>query len=90
VQKLGQAKKKTHHFSGLKTMSNNGLVRLAGCQPASSVFLSHQFSISHQPPVSQQYFSLATNQPQLPATSQPNEANVPQALLGWSCGLGSG
>jgi hypothetical protein len=24
------------------------LVRLAGCQPASSAFLSHQFSISHQ------------------------------------------
>jgi hypothetical protein len=55
---------------------HHGLVRLASCQPASSAFLSHQFSISHQPPVSQQYFSLTTNQPQLPATSQPNEAHI--------------
>jgi hypothetical protein len=31
-----------------------GLVRLAGCQPASSAFLSHQFSISHQPPATSQ------------------------------------
>jgi hypothetical protein len=55
---------------------DKGLVRLAGCQPASSVFLSHQFSTSHQPPASQQYFSLTINQPQPPATSQPNEAKV--------------
>jgi hypothetical protein len=53
----------------------NGLVRLAGSQPASSAFLSHQFSTSQQPPASQQYFSLTTNQHQPPATSQPNEAN---------------
>jgi hypothetical protein len=29
---------------------------------------------SHQPPASQQYFSLTINQPQPPATGQPNEA----------------
>jgi hypothetical protein len=52
------------------------LVRLAGCQPASSVFLSHHFSTSHQPPTSQHYFSLTTNQHQPLATSQPNEAVV--------------
>jgi hypothetical protein len=51
-----------------------GLVRLAGCQSASSVFLSHYFSTSHQPPASQQYFSLTTNQYQPPATNQLNEA----------------
>jgi hypothetical protein len=45
------------------------LVRLAGCQPASSVFLSHQFSTSHQPLASHQYFSLIINQPQPPAIS---------------------
>jgi hypothetical protein len=43
-------------------------------QPASSAFLSHHFSISHQPPASQQYFSLTINQHPPPATSQPNEA----------------
>jgi hypothetical protein len=43
-------------------------------QPASSIFLSHQFSTSQQSPASQQYFSLTTNQHQPPATSQPNEA----------------
>jgi hypothetical protein len=43
---------------------------------ASSVFLSHHFSTSHQPPVSQQYFSLTTNQHQPPATRQPNEAII--------------
>jgi hypothetical protein len=48
------------------------LVRLAGSQLASSAFLSHQFSTSQQPPASQQYFSLTTNQHQPPATSQPN------------------
>jgi hypothetical protein len=30
-----------------------GLVRLAGCQPASSAFFSHQFSTSHQSSASQ-------------------------------------
>jgi hypothetical protein len=39
----------------------DGLVRLAGSQPASNAFLSHQFSTSQQPPVSQQYFSLTIN-----------------------------
>jgi hypothetical protein len=53
---------------------NIGLVRLAGCQPANSAFLSHHFSTSHQPPASQQYFSLTANQHRSPATSQPNEA----------------
>jgi hypothetical protein len=51
----------------------HGLVRLVGCQPA--VLFSHT-SISHQPPANQQYFSLTTNQPQLPATSQPNGSHV--------------
>jgi hypothetical protein len=55
---------------------DSGLVRLAESQPASSAFLSHQFSTSHQPTASQQYFSLTTNQHQSPATSQPNEASV--------------
>jgi hypothetical protein len=50
---------------------NNRLVRLAGCQPASSIFLSHQFSTSHQPPVSQ-YIFLS----QQISTGQPNEANA--------------
>jgi hypothetical protein len=50
---------------------NLGLVRLAG---SSSAFLSHHFNTSHQSSVSQQYFSLTTNQHQPPATSQPNEA----------------
>jgi hypothetical protein len=58
----------------LKFNKHYGLVRLAGCQSASSVFLSYQFSTSHQPPASQQYFSLTINQSQPPATSQPNEA----------------
>jgi hypothetical protein len=53
-----------------------GLVRLAGSQPVSSAFLSHQFSTSYQPPASQQYFSLTINQPQPPATSQPNEVYI--------------
>jgi len=35
----------------------------------SSAFLSHQISISHQPTANQQYFSLTTNQHQLPATA---------------------
>jgi hypothetical protein len=48
----------------------------AGCQPPSSVFLSHYFSINHQPPASQQYFSLTTNQHQPSAISQPNETVV--------------
>jgi hypothetical protein len=52
---------------------NTGLVRLVSSQPASSAFLSHQFSTNQQPPASQQYFSLTTNQHQPPATSQPNE-----------------
>ena len=39
-------------------------------QPANSVFLSYQISISYQPPVSQQYFSLITNQHQLPTTAK--------------------
>jgi hypothetical protein len=47
-----------------------GLVRLAGCQPASSTFLSHHFSTSHQPPASQQYFSLITNQHRPSASQQ--------------------
>jgi hypothetical protein len=42
-------------------------------QPASSAFLSHQISTRHLPPVSQQYFSLTTNQHQPSATSQPNK-----------------
>jgi hypothetical protein len=62
-----------------------GLVRLAGSQPASSVFLSHQFSISHQPPASQQYFSLTRNQHQSLATSQPNEAMAPACAGPDSC-----
>jgi len=44
-------------------------VRLACLPTASSIFLTHQISTSHQPPVSQQYFSLTTNQHQPPATT---------------------
>jgi hypothetical protein len=50
---------------------------LAPSQPA--VLFSHTSSApatSHQPLASQQYFSLTINQPQPPATSQPNEALV--------------
>jgi hypothetical protein len=46
----------------------------AGWLPASSAFLSHQFSTSHQPPVNQQYFSLTIHQSRSPTTRQPNEA----------------
>jgi hypothetical protein len=60
-----------------------GLVRLAGCQPASSAFLSHHFSTSYQPPASQQYFSLTTNQHQPSASSQPNEALIFILLIFW-------
>ena len=38
-------------------------------QPVSTVFFSYQISISHQPANNQQYFSLTTNQHQLPATA---------------------
>jgi hypothetical protein len=38
------------------------------------------FSTSHQSPASQQYFSLTINQPQPPATSQPNETLVSMAV----------
>jgi hypothetical protein len=65
--------------------SNLELVRLAGSQPASSAFLSHQFSISHQPSASQQYFSLTINQPQPPAISQPNEALISWQTTSNSC-----
>jgi len=41
---------------------------------SSSVFLSHQISTSHQPRVSQQYLSLATNQP--PATASRRERMI--------------
>jgi hypothetical protein len=44
------------------------------CSAASSAFLSYQFSTGHQPPTSQQYFSLTINQHQPPAISQPNKA----------------
>jgi hypothetical protein len=65
------------------------LVRLAGFQPVSSAFLSHQFSTSQQPPASQQYFSLTTNQHQPSATSQPNEAVVLPPNLSGSPTMGT-
>jgi len=39
-------------------------------QPASNVFLSYKIRISHQPPASQQYFSLIINQHQSLATAK--------------------
>jgi hypothetical protein len=57
------------------------LVRLADCQPVSSVFLSLQISISHQPPASEQYFSLTTTLHQPPATSQPNKTYISPVFI---------
>jgi hypothetical protein len=64
----------TQHYE--RKAESYGLVRLVGCQPASSAFLSHHFSTNHQPLASQQYFSLIINQHQPSAIShQPtNEA----------------
>ena len=46
---------------------------LCSLQSANNVFLSHQISISHQLPASQQYFCLTTNQHQPPATISRTE-----------------
>ena len=58
------------------------------CQPlysanvsAGNVFLSHQISISHQAAASQQYFSLTTNQHQLPATASRTERHILHSLI---------
>jgi hypothetical protein len=74
---IGQS---SSHLTSSKIRSifslDKGLVRLASFQPASSAFLSHHFSTNHQLLVSQQYFSLTTDQHWPPATSQSNEAKV--------------
>jgi len=61
-------------ISMASALTNHWVIGRSSChlvsQLVSSVFLSHQISISHQPPASQQYFSLTTNQHQLPATAK--------------------
>jgi hypothetical protein len=55
----------------------------AGSRPASSAFLSHQFSTSHQPPASQPAVFFSHNK--LPATSHPNEAKELERCNPSSC-----
>ena len=52
---------------GSKETTTN-LVQLVS-QPTNSIFLSHQISISHQPPLNQYYFFLTTNQYLPPVTA---------------------